>query len=63
MKLALAVLVTFGIGMAVALPTVVPGGCVDADCGPHDGPGTCCVVQPYFHLVPMLQATEVLSSE
>ncbi len=61
MKLALTVLVTFGIGMAVALPTVVPGGCVDVDCGPHEGPGMCCVVQPHFRLVPMLQAAEVLS--
>lgn len=59
MKLTLAVLVAFGIGLAVTLPTVVPGGCVDVDCGPHDGPGWCCVVPPHIRLVPMLQATEV----
>jgi hypothetical protein len=59
MRLALALLVTFGISMAMALPTLVPGGCVDADCGPHGGPGGCCVIQPHIRLVPMLQATEV----
>jgi hypothetical protein len=55
MRLALAVLVTFGIGMAVALPTVVLGGCVDVDCGPHEVPGGCCVIQPDLRLVPMLR--------
>ncbi len=59
MKLVLAVLVTFGIGLAVALPTVVPAGCVNVDCGPHDGPGWCCVVPPQIRLVPMPQPTEV----
>jgi len=57
MRLALAVLVTFGIGMAVAFPTVVPGGCVDVDCGRHEVPGGCCIIQPDLRLVPMLQGS------
>ena len=57
MRLALTVLVIFGIGMAVALPTVAPGGCVDVDCSPHEVPGGCCVIQPDLRLVPMLQGS------
>ena len=57
MRLGPAVLVAFGIGMAVALSTGAPGGCVDVDCGSHEVPGGCCVIQPDLRLVPMLQGS------